>query len=283
MSKNADYSVKELSENAFFVQILSNYPNMFQRPITKSERARQEYARYALTHTFNEKCKTNLTIKQISRKINNMKARLKDKNARHLLGAKTVKYHDWERLFLKLWTGVDHFPLQFGDETENTETSTFQNAFNPENISCNSTDYYSYKTNQQKSPTTPPSPTEFKTKIEPEVNDIESVSDVSNAPHWKIEVDRPETTEPPTDEKEEQFNDIHNVDDDDDDDDDDERDDYMDDDDYEKMSMEKLRRIALISQTKMYKAQESAARSKEKLNEYKLMILKRTHEGNLRK
>ncbi|XP_055838794.1 uncharacterized protein LOC129906864 [Episyrphus balteatus] len=246
-----DGSLTRQSENAIFVQLLSNYRNMFRRPTSRNELAKQEYSRNCLTMRFNEMCKTNLSVKQISRKLNNLKARLKEKNSKSLHGDKSLEFHDWEILFLNLWTGKSssHWECNV-DENEDADID-----FHPE-YKHNSSD--KLITNSPNPILDPSDITEI--KIEPDFrlskdeDDIASVSDISGTPQWNIDNNPIELQSESK---------IINV--------------SKEDVEYEKMSLEELERCVLISEAKMLKAQEDLSRAKEKISLYKLKILKRKH------
>lgn len=58
-----------------------------------------------LTADFNRKTEENLSSKQVLKKFNNMKTRVKEVSDKKRTGNKKIKMRNWENRFIELWNG----------------------------------------------------------------------------------------------------------------------------------------------------------------------------------
>ncbi|XP_055838177.1 uncharacterized protein LOC129906430 [Episyrphus balteatus] len=264
MSQNSDSS-----ETSIFLDILEKYKFILKRATNSASHLKHKAARNALTKEFNQKCMTKLTVKQILRKINNFKFRLREKNFQGSCKNEKPRFTPMEERFLSLWGGDDEIDLSKKGEKSTSEQSSIRER-----------KYYPKSENSDKSPihtnieeiTDQIQDPEVILKIERcepspdetlEVTEIyhvdkeepsHSISEISNLNNWDMESDSDSETS---------F--------------------YENDDDpYAQMTLDELKRAVLISQSKMFKAAEASARAKEKLKLFELSLLQRNN-GNARR
>lgn len=245
-------------ENSIFIEILEKYSFILKRPTDNFSRNKHQNARIAMTREFNERCHTDLSVKQILRKVNNFKFRLREKHYQGLRRNGKPRFSTLEQKFLDLW---DANGIECRKKSK-PESGVGFNGNRRESISQDSrqfseADYSSDPVNETNIEQNNllheiKSEKDFDTMAVKSTDAIKVETSSSADPNnWQFEMDP---------EMEARLYEH-----------------YSDDEAYGHMSVDELKREALISQIKMFKATEAAARAKEKLKLYKLSILQ---QGN---
>ncbi|KAL1489203.1 hypothetical protein ABEB36_014136 [Hypothenemus hampei] len=108
MSDSSDSEgTKELSqdknEQFLFVTLLEDYQILFDKRMTPKIKHEKEDALKKLTAGFNQIIEKNLDSKQILKKFNNMKTKVKKIVDVKKTGNKKIKLSEWQRKFYDLW------------------------------------------------------------------------------------------------------------------------------------------------------------------------------------
>lgn len=108
MSDSSDSEArKELghdkNEQLLFVNLLEDYPILFDKRMTPKIKNEKEDALKKLTAGFNEILERNLHVKQILKKFNNMKTKVKRIVDVKKTGNKKIVLTEWQKKFYDLW------------------------------------------------------------------------------------------------------------------------------------------------------------------------------------
>lgn len=88
-----------------FVNLLQEHTIMFDKQKTPGVRKKKEEALESLTIAYNVTTKQNLSEKQILKKFNNIKTRIKSITDNKRTGNRKIHLRKWESRFYDLWNG----------------------------------------------------------------------------------------------------------------------------------------------------------------------------------
>lgn len=240
----------ELKENIIFLEILEKYKFILKRSIHRTDRAKYEDGKCKLTTEFNEKCNLNLNVKQILRKINNYKFRLREKSYRSTKSKQKPRFSALEKRFLQLW---DDSKIECKKQWINKPSKRKRNKCKV-TLEEDSDNLYSLSNHSEENQV---QKDQIKSEIECDDTKLIPQDECSSSPeeqtHNNLFFDTECEPEIRMEEKEEDRS-------------------------YENMSIDELKREVLIAQLNMFKANEDSARAKEKLKLYKLWLLEQNNK-----
>lgn len=95
-----------------FVILLENYKILFDKRMTPYIKKEKEEALVQLTKNFNVNTNKNLEPKQVQKKLNNMKTKIKKLIDVKRTGNRRIRLSEWQQKFYDLWNAEDNPVLQ---------------------------------------------------------------------------------------------------------------------------------------------------------------------------
>lgn len=115
MSSDDEFSTEDLQNDDLqltFVTILEDFKIVLDKSLTPSNKSAKEAALKELLYYYNKNTRHNLDLKQIKKKINNMKSKVKRLTDLKKTGNKKIKLNEWQQKFYNLWNGDENPVIQ---------------------------------------------------------------------------------------------------------------------------------------------------------------------------
>ncbi|KAJ8912352.1 hypothetical protein NQ315_014719 [Exocentrus adspersus] len=116
MSSDEEMPHEEESHNEdlqlAFVIMLEDYQIILDKKMTPAVKSAKDKALKELTEIYNKNTKQSLDIKQVLKKVNNMKSKIKKITDLKKTGNKKIKLNEWQQRFYDIWSGNDNPVIQ---------------------------------------------------------------------------------------------------------------------------------------------------------------------------
>lgn len=105
MSDDEESTFGEENDQVKFVELLQNYKVVLEKSQVPTIKKAKENALIKLQTEWQAVSGKVISVKQLSKKINNMKTKIKQKTDLNKTGNKAIKLKPWEQAFYKLMDG----------------------------------------------------------------------------------------------------------------------------------------------------------------------------------
>ncbi|KAK9695015.1 hypothetical protein QE152_g33148 [Popillia japonica] len=116
MSSDEEMPQQEESQNEdiqlAFVIMLEDFKILLDKKMTPAIKSAKDTALKELTNIYNKNTKQNLDTKQVLKKINNMKSKIKKITDMTATGNKKIKLNEWQQKFYDIWKGNENPVIQ---------------------------------------------------------------------------------------------------------------------------------------------------------------------------
>lgn len=116
MSSDEEMPQQEDNQNddlqVAFVLMLEDYKIILDKRMTPAIKSAKDKALKDLAEIYNKNMKQNLDIKQILKKVNNMKSKVKKIIDMKKTGNKKIKLNEWQQKFYTIWNGNENPVIQ---------------------------------------------------------------------------------------------------------------------------------------------------------------------------